>query len=185
MINRNELSTLSLALLGLVSQGPMSGYDARKVFATTPLGVFSTSPGAIYPALARLERDGLIEGTVENVSTLRPRKVYALTPEGRRVLKRTLKQPVTRDDIASRQGYMLLRFVFMEANVPREDALRFLADLASQCDEYVAELEELWRELGPQIPLYSRFAMERGIAGYRMDAEWARRVISELEGEQA
>jgi len=31
-----ELSTLSLAILGLIAQRPLTGYDVRKVFATIP-----------------------------------------------------------------------------------------------------------------------------------------------------
>lgn len=40
----------------------MSGYDLRKVFAETALGSYSSSPGAICPALARLEKQGLVIG---------------------------------------------------------------------------------------------------------------------------
>lgn len=181
MIKQTNLSTLSLAVLGLISRQPVSGYDVRKVFATTPMGHFSSSPGAIYPALARLEREGLIQGEVENVGTLRPRKVYALTELGRDALKQTLERPVTGDDVIWRHGDLMLRFVFMEGILGREDAIRFLEELAFHSEAYVASLEEQWTTLGPDMPLHTRFALEHGIGGYRMDAEWARRVISELE----
>ena len=48
-------TALEYALLGLLHQQPQSGYDLRKVFETTALGNYSGSPGAIYPALRRLE----------------------------------------------------------------------------------------------------------------------------------
>ena len=51
-----RVSLLGYALLGLLHQKPSSGYALRRVFATTPMGTFSDSPGAIYPALGRLER---------------------------------------------------------------------------------------------------------------------------------
>ena len=57
-------SLLGFALLGLIHQQPMSGYDLRKIFASTAMGSFSDSPGAIYPA-RRLEARGLVRGTVE------------------------------------------------------------------------------------------------------------------------
>jgi len=47
---------LGYALLGLLHQKERSGYDLRKVFTHTPVKHFSDSPGAIYPALRRLER---------------------------------------------------------------------------------------------------------------------------------
>ena len=182
MIKQTNLSTLSLAVLGLISGQPMSGYDVRKVFATTPMGRFSSSPGAIYPALARLEREGLIRGEVENVGTLRPRKVYSLTDQGRRAIKEALQQSVTQDDIIWRQDDVMLRFVFMEGVLGREDTIRFLGELAFHSEAYVASLEEQLTTLRPDMPLHTRFALEHGIGGYRMDAEWARRVISELKG---
>jgi DNA-binding PadR family transcriptional regulator len=48
------ISILGYALLGLIHQKPSSGYDLRKTFTETAMGSFSNSPGAIYPALARL-----------------------------------------------------------------------------------------------------------------------------------
>ena len=57
-------SLLGFALLGLLEERPRSGYDLRKVFAQTAMGTFSDSPGAIYPALGRLEKRGLVRGTV-------------------------------------------------------------------------------------------------------------------------
>src|SRR5260370_3518580 len=59
-----EISLLAYALLGLLRQQPRSGYDLRKIFANTPMGTFSDSPGAIYPALQRLEKHGLVSSRV-------------------------------------------------------------------------------------------------------------------------
>ena len=59
MTQTTDISTLSLAILGLIAQEWQSGYDIRKAFATTPMGHFSSSPGAIYPALKRLEKGRL------------------------------------------------------------------------------------------------------------------------------
>ncbi len=53
-----SLTPLRLAILGLVAMHPQSGYDLRKIFETTPMGNFSSSPGAIYPALKSLEKKG-------------------------------------------------------------------------------------------------------------------------------
>ena len=58
MVREAPGSTLGYALLGLLHAGPQSGYGLRRTFVTTPLAVFSDSPGAIYPALRRLARQG-------------------------------------------------------------------------------------------------------------------------------
>jgi len=49
-----QITVLGYALLGLLQQKAQSGYELRKVFAETAMGNYSSSPGAIYPALERL-----------------------------------------------------------------------------------------------------------------------------------
>jgi PadR family transcriptional regulator AphA len=94
-------SLLDHALLGLISQAPVSGYDLRKTFATTPMASFSDSPGAIYPALARLETNGLVRGHIVEGSGLRRRKIYSLTAAGKAKLADWLSVAVTREDVVS------------------------------------------------------------------------------------
>ena len=53
-------TTLGYALLGLVAGEPQTGYALMKTFTTTPMGHYSGSPGAIYPALRRLEGAGQV-----------------------------------------------------------------------------------------------------------------------------
>jgi DNA-binding PadR family transcriptional regulator len=49
-----------LELLGLIFIQPATGYDLKRRFATTSTGVYQPSSGALYPALDRLERRGLL-----------------------------------------------------------------------------------------------------------------------------
>jgi len=181
MKQNTDISTLSLAILGLIAQQRQSGYDIRKMFATTPMGHFSSSPGAIYPALKRLEKDGWIRGTVDDATALRPRKIYALTRQGRDTLKRYLRQPVTRDDVIWHLDDLLLRFALMDGIVGRKATLRFLDSLAVELESYVAHLRGYLAAARTHMPAPGRLAMENGIEGYAMHAAWARRALAELE----
>src|SRR5438477_4122462 len=93
-----ELNTLSALLLFLAER--KSGYDIRLLFKATPLGVFSDSPGAIYPALARLESRGLLTGRSEAGG--RRRRAYARTPAGDAALDSWLHAPVDPEIVARR-----------------------------------------------------------------------------------
>ena len=106
-------SMLGHALLALVHQRPSSGYNLRELFAGSLLHHFSSSPGAIYPALKRLEGAALIQGTTEQTETLRPRKVYRITPRGLEALRVWLERPVTREDVVSNIKELTLRFACM------------------------------------------------------------------------
>jgi len=181
MKEETGLSTLSLAVLGLIRQQPQTGYDIRKLFATTPLGHFSNSPGAIYPALRRLENAGWIRSTTGPGKTRRQRVAYEITAPGLGVLTEHLSQPVTADDILWRMDDLMLRFAFMEPVIGREATLRFLGDFASRIDTHVADLRGYLDSVHDRLPVCGRLAMENGIQGYEMNARWARRAAEELE----
>ncbi|GLU46710.1 PadR family transcriptional regulator [Nocardiopsis ansamitocini] len=77
---------LRLYLLKLLDESPKHGYEIISLLRDRFLGVYSPSPGTIYPRLARLEEEGLV--THEEVNG---RKVYSLTDKGREELnKRTV-----------------------------------------------------------------------------------------------
>jgi len=182
MAQETGLSTLSLAILGLISQRPLTGYDVRKVFATTPMGHFSSSPGAIYPALRRIEEAGWVRGKTGEGKTRRERVVYEITARGIRVLKQHLSRPVTRDDVIWHMDDLMMRFAFMDPIVGRETTLRFLQTFASELEAYATELRHYLDSVRQIMPPCGRLAMENGIQGYEMNTQWARRAIEELQG---
>ncbi|ASU82771.1 PadR family transcriptional regulator [Nocardiopsis gilva YIM 90087] len=73
---------LRLYLLKLLDESPRHGYEIISLLRDRFLGVYSPSPGTIYPRLARLEEEGLV--THEEVNG---RKVYRLTDKGREELR--------------------------------------------------------------------------------------------------
>jgi DNA-binding PadR family transcriptional regulator len=174
------VSSLVLAIMGLLSQQPMSGYDIRKLFATTAMGHFSDSPGAIYPALKRCEQSGWIKGKVQNPESLRPRRVFSLTHPGRAVLKANLTQPITRDDIMRRPEELILRFAFIGESLGADRARPYIQELLREVEAYLSELRAQAKTNKDNMTIYGRLSMELGIEGYELDARWARRVLKEL-----
>ena len=76
---------LELAILGLLIESPMHGYELRKRL-TGLLGAFRAfSYGSLYPALRRMQADGLIAENAAPAGTpvRRARRVYQLTEAGR------------------------------------------------------------------------------------------------------
>jgi DNA-binding PadR family transcriptional regulator len=93
----SRIPLLGRALLGLLIDAPLSGYDIRRLFTQTPLATFSDSPGAIYPALKRLEAAGFVRGRVERSAGLRQRRLFRVTPAGKAALEslRALQHELT------------------------------------------------------------------------------------------
>ncbi len=179
-MDKND-SLLGFALLGLLHQQPMSGYDLRKVFASTAMGSFSDSPGAIYPALGRLEKRGLVRGTVEESTSLRKRRVFKVTAKGLADLKAWLKRPVTPDDVMRRIGELMLRFAFMDDVLGWERATEFLREYSGQLSEYLPSLKEFHRSQVGEMSLSARLAFESGIEEYEARLKWARTAIAVYE----
>ncbi|WFE29152.1 PadR family transcriptional regulator [Solwaraspora sp. WMMD791] len=69
------------AVLALLVEGPMHGYEMIQELDSRTGGVWRPSPGSIYPTLQLLEDEGLIVGTAEGSGG--GRKRYALTDAAR------------------------------------------------------------------------------------------------------
>lgn len=74
---------LRLWLLKLLDERPRHGYDIIAGLEEQFLGLYSPSPGTVYPRLSALEQEGLIEVEREDEG----RKVFRLTDDGRAELK--------------------------------------------------------------------------------------------------
>src|SRR5215469_17604160 len=133
---------LGYALLGLLHQQPLSGYDLRKIFASTPISEFSNSPGAIYPALRRLQERGLVHGVVQESKGLRKRRVFRITPKGLASFETWQSKPIVRDDMIRRSGELLLRFAFMDQTFAPERTLAFLREFAKELSSLIPSVRQ-------------------------------------------
>ena len=80
-----QMTELEATILAIIGQaGPMTAYDIRKVFADSLTPAWSSSPGAVYPAVRRLKQAGLVDESKPSGS--RGRKRINTTAKGRKVL---------------------------------------------------------------------------------------------------
>jgi DNA-binding PadR family transcriptional regulator len=177
-------TTLEFALLGLVGQQPQSGYDLRKIFETTAMGSYSGSPGAIYPALKRLESQGLIEGEVDSSKVLRPRKVFRVTEGGRAILFEWLSATIEREDVERRVDELMLRFAFHGLLDDPGETRRFLEGFQKETEEYVVELKAQARSFPEKAPPHPRLALAAGIAQFDAMRRWAQRALESFSEEE-
>jgi DNA-binding PadR family transcriptional regulator len=176
-MGQREPTSLEYALLGLLHQQPQSGYDLRKIFATTALGNYSSSPGAIYPALKRLEQREFIGGVIDDTKSLRPKKVFRPTANGSEVFRRWLLQEISTEDVGRRFDELMLRFAFHPVVEDPGASRNFLLKLARGVEAYVEELEAQLLLFPKEAPIEPRLALEAGIEQYRSAARWARKAL--------
>jgi PadR family transcriptional regulator, regulatory protein AphA len=170
------------ALLGLLSLGPMSGYDIRQLIPRSIGHFWSESYGQIYPGLKRLEAAGLVERKTERNKGKPDRNLYALTNEGREELRGWLKLPASQ--VVPRNELLLKLFfgAHVAAEVSQEHVATYLEMKQRELRTYAALSEKLRREEAkdPQLPFWlMTLSMGRHHAAAMV--KWCKETLIELE----
>lgn len=105
-----NVKTICLAIL---HDGDVTGYDIRKMAAEGEYGYFvEASFGAIYPALARLEKEGLVLSRIETQEGKPARKIYQITEHGKNEFKNELFESLNTDVFRS-EFLLFVRFAYL------------------------------------------------------------------------
>jgi|SRR5579875_26071 len=93
MDNRAQIlpGTLELLILKAVSLGPLHGYGILLRIGQISKGALTIEQGALYPALFRLVRKGLLKATWGISENNQRAKFYELTPAGRKRLRKEME----------------------------------------------------------------------------------------------
>ena len=78
--------SLDLLVLNTLSLEPMHGWGISQRVQQTSAGVLEVNQGSLYPALQRLEKDGLITSDWGTTDNNRRARYYRITAAGRRAL---------------------------------------------------------------------------------------------------
>src|SRR3954470_14899990 len=100
--------SLRHAALGLLSEGPASGYDLLKIFEISLANVWPATQSQLYGELGKLADAGFVTVVAEGP---RGRKEYAITDAGRAELHRWLIE--VEPTPVARRSDMLLRVFFL------------------------------------------------------------------------
>jgi DNA-binding PadR family transcriptional regulator len=175
------LTGFEQVLLGYIAAEPRSGYDLKRTFSTTPSAVYQPSPGALYPALRRLERRGLTQVREAGSAGRRTRRLHHATAAGHAEHLRWLREPVPGDSIAADLGLHLMRFAMMENQLPPGAVIAFLADLAVALEAYVDGMERYLAAGAQAGKRHAVLALEHGIAVHRASLDWTTSAIAVLQ----
>jgi DNA-binding PadR family transcriptional regulator len=182
-----QLTAFEHILLGLICLTPSSGYDLKRIFATTPMGLYQPSSGSLYPALRRLEYKGLIQAQASAGRADEPgrrRRAYEITEAGRAAHMNWLRTPVQPATVSRDLGLHLMRFVMMEHLFRPGEVLRFLRSLKDALGALVVQLEQATAFTGPGHG-HPRLALDHGLAVYRASLHWAEHTMTVLSAAPA
>jgi len=132
-----NVKTLCLAIL---YDGNASGYEIRKLSTEGEYAYFvEASFGSIYPALAKLEDEGLVTGHIENQDGRPAKKVYEITAAGRKSFRESLFDTLDADVYRS-EFLMFAHFVNI---LPRSLVETRLRQKVIELDNQLCEFKRL------------------------------------------
>lgn len=146
-------SRTRFVILGMLSIGSASAYALRQRIASSVGFFWQESFGQLFPALAALEKEGLVKGRSARDGKRR-RRDYEITAAGRAVLKTWLREPPTPQP---ERNELLLKVFF--ANPSDPGALG--AFIANADDAARADLDEL---RGIEVLLKKKYAADPRLA---------------------
>ncbi|WP_040806325.1 PadR family transcriptional regulator [Nocardia concava] len=177
--------SLRHGLLGLLAEGPASGYDLAQRFQEALGPVWPARHPKIYSELGKLAEAGMIEIDSEGA---RGRKAYRITETGLAEVRRWLVEEDV--DHTLRLEPLLRSFFFwlmdpkdLDEHLEREG--RYFGDTAAMYRELaLAKDRGEFGELDPHAKS-KRIAVEAGIRLYEALAEWAEWARDEIDGENS
>jgi len=172
---------LELAILGLLQEAPMHGYELRKELATK-LGTIraAISYGTLYPTLKRLHTAGWISETapddaeVPPLTSRRGRIVYKITAEGKERFAELLAQagPETYDDA----GFGV-HFAFF-SRTDRATRLRILEGRRRRIEERREGLREVLARASDRLDAYTLELQRHGLDACEREVRWLEELIT-------
>jgi DNA-binding PadR family transcriptional regulator len=175
---------LELAILGLLQEAPMHGYELRKELATK-LGAIraAISYGTLYPTLKRLHAAGWIgeagetssdDEQIPPLTSRRGRIVYKITAEGKERFAELLAQtgPETYDDA----GFGV-HFAFF-SRTDRATRLRILEGRRRRIEERREGLRDVLARATDRLDAYTLELQRHGLDACEREVRWLEELIT-------
>jgi DNA-binding PadR family transcriptional regulator len=163
---------IELAILGLLKEQPMHGYQLNRELSEQLGGLWRVSYGSLYPSLRRLERQGAI--TSEQGTGARRKTVYAITPEGERLFLELLEE--TPQENQTEDARFRVRLAFFRY-LPPETRVRLLERRRQALETRLADVKAHLRDDAGTTDDYQRALLDHARAGTESDIAWLTELI--------
>ena len=185
MAGSGRSGVLELAILGLLHENPMHGYELRKRLNALLGPLRAISYGSLYPTLRQLLGAGWIvedgpagDATTPALSGRRARIVYKLTPEGKERFAELVGEagpPAWEDD---RFG---VHYAFFR-HVEREVRLRILEGRRSRLEERRERVRSALARTRERLDSYTLELQRHGLESVEHEVRWLNELIATERG---
>ncbi|MBI5680423.1 MAG: PadR family transcriptional regulator [Methanobacterium sp.] len=182
--------SLSYAMLGILTYGPMTGYSLKKIFDKSISQVWAASLSQIYRELAVLEKKGYLSSNIQKQENRPDKRIYNITEEGKNAFQEWLSDFPEKLSFPKRDEFMLR--IFFASRLEKEDVINELERFILQKRAYLETLNELEKKFdvcssGFQVEsakkeeLFWHFTIKRGKMTLETVIKWAEECIKELK----
>lgn len=169
------------AILGLLCDGPMTGYEIKQFFKNVIKHFWNVSDGQLYPTLKKMYESGLIDLEVIRQDSTANKHLYSITPQGRQHFERWLREPVTKFEELKEP---LVIKVFFFDKLGKEEILshlRYQLDLHTRILEEFRNIRDTYED---RITAFQRLIGDVGILYVEVRILWLARMIELVEKER-
>ena len=172
--------TIELAVLGLLHEGPMHGYELRKRLNLMLGWGRVLSYGSLYPTLKKMLRSNLIEETSVSSTpvTKRPRIVYQVTEAGHVEFERLMSEvgPTAWED-----DNFDIRFAFF-GRTDMEIRLRVLEGRRTRLQERLDRVQQQLAMTQKEVDRYAAELQRHGVESVEREVRWLSDLITAERG---
>jgi DNA-binding PadR family transcriptional regulator len=163
---------LELAILGLLKERSMHGYQLSKRLTDTLGGFWRVSYGSLYPSLKRLEAQGAVEQVFDEQEVGRRKNVYRITEKGEGLFRELLEEAGS--DATGEENRFRVRLAFFKYLAP-ESRIRLLERRRAFLEE---RLDTLTASLATNHDTYTLSLMQHGRETTEQDIAWLTGLIA-------
>ncbi len=166
---------LELAILGLLKERSMHGYQLRKRLSETLGPFWQVSYGALYPALKRLRAEGAVEEVFPKAEVVRRKNVYRLTADGERMFSRLVETAGSQNGNDDDNGFRV-RLAFFRYLKP-ETRIGVLERRRAALTNRLTELRQRLGSYRERVDAYTLSLMRHGMDVTERDISWVDGMI--------
>jgi DNA-binding PadR family transcriptional regulator len=166
---------LELAILGLLKERSMHGYQLKKRLSETLGPLFPVSYGALYPALKRLRGEGAVEEVFPKAEVRRRKNVYRITPAGELLFDQLVESFGEREGTNDDSGFRV-RLAFFRYLEP-ETRIGVLERRRAALTDRLAELKQRVANYRERVDAYTMSLMRHGMDATERDIVWIEDLI--------
>ena len=166
---------LELAVLGLLKERSMHGYQLSRELSESLGGFWRVSYGSLYPTLRRLEKEEAVERVFDDQDVGRRKNVYRITEKGEKLFFELLEE--VSHDTGPEDNRFRVRLAFFRY-LPPETRIRLLERRRAALEDRLSTIRDSLRSSRERVDTYTLALIQHGRDATESDIAWLDGLIA-------